>query len=48
MSADEVAAITGAVDFGTVVVGVSAVFAAVALVLIAMKGGKMLMRAIGG
>lgn len=41
-------AITGAVDFATVATGVVAVFALVAVVLVAMKGGRMLMSAIKG
>lgn len=46
MNAAAVSAITASVDFGTVVVGLGVVFAAVALVLVSMKGGKLLLSAI--
>lgn len=39
-------AITGAVDFAPIVTGIGVIIAAVALVVIAMKGGKMLLAAI--
>jgi hypothetical protein len=41
-----VAAITGAVDFSTIITGLGVVFGAVALVLVAMRGGKMLLGAV--
>ena len=43
MDAAAVTAITGAVDFATIVTGIGAICAAIALVLIARKGGKMLL-----
>lgn len=46
MDAAAVSAITSAVNFATVVTGLGVVFAAVAVVYIAMKGGKMLLSAI--
>lgn len=39
-------AITSAVDFAAIVTGIGVVIAAVAVVLVAMKGGKMLLAAI--
>ena len=42
MDALAVAAITDAVDFATVVTGIGAIAAAVALVLISVKGARML------
>ena len=39
-------AITTAVDFAPIVTGIGVIIAAVALVVIAMKGGKMLLAAI--
>lgn len=39
-------AITGAVDFAAIVTGIGVVMAAVAVVIVAMKGGKMLLAAI--
>lgn len=48
MDAAAVTAITGAVDFGTVVTGIGAIAAAVALVLIAVKGGRLLLGMIRG
>lgn len=39
-------AITTAVDFSAIVTGIGVIIAAVALVLVAMKGGKMLLSAI--
>jgi hypothetical protein len=46
MDAAAVTAITGAIDFGTVVTGIGAVFAAIVLVKVAMAGGKLLISAI--
>ncbi len=46
MDAAAVSAITSAVSFTTVIVGLGVVFAAVALVLVSMKGGKLLLSAI--
>jgi len=46
MDATTVSSITDAVDFGAVVTGLGVVFASVAVVLIAMKGGKMLLAAL--
>jgi len=46
MDAAAVTAITGAVDFGTVVTGLGAIGAAVAVVYIAMRGVKMLLAGI--
>lgn len=48
MDAAAVTAITGAVDFGTVVTGIGAIAAAVALVYISIKGAKMLLGMIRG
>lgn len=46
MDTAAVSAITTAVDFGTIVVGIGAVFAALILVRMALTGGRMLMSAI--
>jgi hypothetical protein len=43
MDSAAVTAITGAVDFGTVVTGIGAIAAAVALVLISIKGARLLL-----
>lgn len=45
MDALAVTAITSAVDFGTIITGIGAIGAAVALVLVATKGVKLLFRA---
>lgn len=46
MTTEQVSAITGEVDFATVVVGIGAVFAAVVLVKVALAGGRKLLAAI--
>lgn len=46
MDATTVSAITGAVDFSTVIVGIGAIFAAVVLVKVAMIGGRKILAAI--
>ena len=46
MDAAAVSAITSAVDFANVITGIGSVFAAVVLVTIALKGGRMLLSAI--
>jgi hypothetical protein len=46
MDAATVTAITSQVSFTTVIVGLGVVFGAIALVMISMKGGKMLIGAI--
>jgi hypothetical protein len=43
MDAAAVTAVTGAVDFATIVTGIGAIGAAVALVFIAIKGAKLLL-----
>jgi hypothetical protein len=43
MNAAAVAAITGAVDFSTIITGIGVIAAAVALVLISVKGARMLL-----
>lgn len=43
MNAAAVAAITGAVDFATIITGIGVIAAAVALVLISVKGARMLL-----
>ncbi len=48
MDAATVAAITGAVDFATIIVGFGAIFAAVGLAKVSLAGGRMLMGAIRG
>ncbi len=48
MDAATVTTITSAVDFGTIVTGIGAIAAAVALVYIAAKGARMLLSAIRG
>lgn len=48
MDAAAVAAITNAVTFDTIVVGIGAIAAAVALVLISVKGARMLLGMIRG
>lgn len=47
MDAAAVAAITGAVDFDTIVAGIGVIAAAIALVLISSRGAKMLLGMIG-
>jgi len=46
MDATAVSAITGAVDFASIVVGIGGVFAALVIVRVAMVGGKLLISAI--
>ncbi|WP_286871289.1 hypothetical protein [Spongiibacter sp.] len=48
MNAEAVTAITTAVDFSTVVTGIGTIAASVALVLISVKGAKMLLGMIRG
>jgi hypothetical protein len=48
MDAAAVTAITSAVDFGTVVTGIGAIAAAVALVLISIKGARLLLGMVRG
>jgi hypothetical protein len=43
MDAAAVTAITSAVDFGTVITGIGAIAAAVALVYISIKGARLLL-----
>lgn len=43
MDAATVTTITSSVDFAEIITGMGAIFAAVALVLIARKGGRLLM-----
>jgi hypothetical protein len=45
-TATDYSGITGAVDFATVATGIVAVFALLAVALVAYKGGKLLLRAI--
>ena len=46
MDATAVSAITGAIDFTTIIVGVSAVFAAMVVLKVAIIGGRKLLSAI--
>ena len=48
MDATAVAAITGAVDFATIVAGIGTVAAAVAVVMVAGRGARMLISIIRG
>lgn len=48
MDAAAVATITSAVDFSTIINGISAIAGAIALVLISSKGAKMLLGQIRG
>jgi hypothetical protein len=48
MDASVISAITSAVDFSTVVTGIGTVAGAIALVLIATKGAKMLLGMVRG
>jgi hypothetical protein len=48
MDAAAVTAITTAVDFGTVITGIGAISAAVALVYISIKGARMLLGMVRG
>lgn len=43
MDAATVSAITGAVDFATIITGIGAVAAAVGVVYVAVRGAKMLL-----
>jgi len=46
MTAAQVSAITGAINFDTILTGVGAAGAAVVVVLVAMRGVKMLLNAV--
>jgi hypothetical protein len=46
MDATAVSAITGAVDFATIITGLGTVFGAVVLVKVAMAGGRKLLGAV--
>lgn len=48
MDAAAVTAITSAVDFATIITGIGTIAASVALVLISVKGAKMLLGMIRG
>ncbi len=48
MDSTQVAAITASVDFASIVTGVAAIATAVCLVVIAIKGGRMLVGALRG
>jgi hypothetical protein len=48
MDAATVTAITGSVDFTTIIVGIGAIAASVALVLISVRGARMLLSMIRG
>lgn len=48
MDATQVAAVTGAVDFATIITGIGTVAAAVAIVLVSVKGAKMLLAMVRG
>lgn len=48
MDATTVTAITTAVDFTTIVTGIGTIAASIALVLIAVKGARMLLGMLGG
>jgi len=48
MDAASVAVITGSVDFATIITGIGAIAAAVATVLISVRGAKMLLSMIRG
>lgn len=48
MDAAAIAAITGAVNFGTVVTGIGTVAAGVVLVLVAVRGAKFLLSMVRG
>ena len=48
MDAAAVAAITDSVDFTTIIAGIGVIAAAVATVLISIRGGRMLLGMIGG
>tara|TARA_B110000305_G_scaffold231550_1_gene285199 strand:+ start:316 stop:459 length:144 start_codon:yes stop_codon:yes gene_type:complete len=46
MDAAAVTAVTGAIDFATIITGIGAVFAAVIVVKVAMVGGRKLLSAL--
>lgn len=48
MTAADVSAITGSVDYATIITGIGAVAAAAAVVYVAFKGAKMLLGVIRG
>lgn len=48
MTADQVTAITGAVDYATVIGGIGTVAAAVIGVIVALKGASFLYRTLSG
>jgi hypothetical protein len=48
MDAAAVTAITGAVDFATIITGIGAIAGAVALVYIAVKGSQMVLAMVSG
>lgn len=48
MDATVVSTITGAVDYATIIAGIGAIAAAVVVVLVAVKGAKMLLGMVRG
>ena len=48
MDETQIAAITGAVDYATVITGIGTIAAAVVVVLVAVKGAKMLLGMVRG
>lgn len=48
MTAADVTAISGAVDYGTIIVGIGAIAAACVIVYVAVRGAKMLLNMVKG
>jgi len=48
MNAEQITAITGAVDYSTIITGIGTIGAAVAIVLVSIKGVKMLLSVVRG
>jgi len=48
MDAATVAVVTGAVDYATIITGIGAIAAAVVVVLVSVKGAKMLLGMVRG
>lgn len=48
MDAASVAVVTGAVDFATIITGIAAIAGAIVLVLVTVRGAKMLLGMVRG
>ncbi|MBL4794778.1 MAG: hypothetical protein JKY24_09480 [Pseudomonadales bacterium] len=48
MTAEQVQALTGAVDYATIIAGIGTVAAAIVIVLVSVRGAKMLLAMVRG